>query len=141
MMPAEQYLQEMQARDILKNEQTNRYTLRTKSFETNAIELDELKLPKKKQQPLEQTQQGKRHITPRAASYLVNKKRLDKDDFETEELLRPVEDQIGRRYSASSSSSSSIFSERRGDKTEGDSEETLEFISAKYAGRFSPKRF
>jgi len=36
--------------------------------------------------------------SPRAADYLINRKPLDSGDFETAELLRPTEQQIGRRY-------------------------------------------
>ena len=59
MQPVEQYMNEMRARDILREEQIQRDSLLTKKFKTGAqlrqelfgdeeIELDEVRIPKKK---------------------------------------------------------------------------------------------
>ena len=86
---------------------------------------------------------------PRHPEYLINKKPLGEADFETHELLRPVGDQLGRRYDADyesdedvgarrqrrirRDSGSSIFTTpgRHGTFEEEVGDETLEFTSSK----------
>ena len=69
---------------------------------------------------------------PRNADYLINKKPLGEADFETQELLRPAEAQIGRRYRRDSDSSSVFTAPGRHGKFEEEvGDESIEFTSSK----------
>ena len=103
LMPVDKYLQEVNAREILREEQLERECLRTKKFKTgdelrhelfgtDTIELINVEKPKKPIQTgtaySELKQRHEKILPPRITD--VTRSKVTKLDLETEELLRPI---------------------------------------------------